>query len=182
MAIWNEWDLQDESIKAWDGASSGPLIPPGTYEFEAVSCEMSPTKAGDGMNFVVEWKVTSDGESNGAVIRRWYLCAGPNLKNGHRGRIKRVFQFALQLGTQGIDTDAVPGRRIIADIVHKTESRYDVNTQQERTFTNADMINESPVEQAAPAPVAAKPATRVAPPKAPSAPPSRPPVAPRPRQ
>lgn len=165
-------------IKAWDGSSSMPTIPAGEHLFELTSLTVADTKAGDGKNLVAEFKCLSEGEGNGEIVRNWFLCVGPKVKPGHKGRIAAVFRDALQVpGINPVnlqfETKNAVGRRMYATVTLKQRNYYDPNTGEEKQATNAELSAERPVEAAA-QPQA--PAPAAAPARAPSAPPARPPA------
>ena len=169
-------------IQGWDGNSSAPAIPAGEHLFTLTSLTVADTKAGDGKNLVAEFTCQSPGEGNGETVRAWFLCVGPKVKRGHKGRIAQVFRDALQVPginptTLQFETKNAVGCQMYATATLKERRYYDPNTGEEKSATNVELSSERPVN---PAPVQAQAAAAApaAPPRAPSAPPSRPPAAP----
>jgi hypothetical protein len=167
-----------EGITAWDGQGGAPTIEPGEHLFEVTECKLVPTKAGDGRNFEVTYAKVDEGAGKGETFRQWYLCAGPNFKmRGHGGRIANVFRDALRVpginpSTLSFETKHAVGCQMWAVATLKTSTKYDPETQADKTYTNVDLSQERPTEDA-PQAAAAPPPARAA-----SAPPSRPPAPP----
>ena len=172
-------------IQAWDGNSSAPSIPAGEHLFELTSLTVADTKAGDGKNLVAEFKCLSPGEGNGESVRAWFLCVGPKVKKGHKGRIAAVFRDALQVpGINPVnlqfETKNAIGCQMYATATLKERRYYDPTTGEEKSATNVELSGERPVNPTPAQPQAQPqaPAAATAPPRAPSAPPARPPAAP----
>jgi hypothetical protein len=172
--VYDGFNMADETIKPWDGVggNGGTNVPEGEHLFEAIECTQTPTKAGDGMNIVVKYKVV-DGNAAGEEMTQWYLCAGDKFKPAHRGRIVHVFRNSLRVPLDqngGFAGGDVVGKRMYATCRHETRGVYKPETQQTVDMTSASLSMERPIEDEA--------AVATGGAKAASAPPSRPPAAP----
>lgn len=181
--VFDGFDMAPDAapIQGWDGNSSMPSIPAGEHLFELISLSVADTKAGDGKNLVAEFKCLSEGDGNGETVRSWFLCVGPKVKKGHKGRIAQVFRDALQVpginpATLQFETKNAVGCRMYATATLKQRNYYDPATGEEKQATNVELSSERPAQAQAPVAVAA--AAPAAPARAPSAPPSRPPAPP----
>lgn len=176
--VFDGFDLNDPGLDGWDGQGGGPPeIPLGEHLFEAVSAKIVNTKAGDGKNVEIEWKVVG-GEADGKTTRAWYHCASEKgLKTGSKKRLAHVFRDVLRVtnAAGGFETKDIPGKRMYAVVSHEEQVKYDPQTQQNKTYLNVSLSCERAWEGAEDQAQQAAPA---APPKAPTAPPSRPPAAP----
>ena len=175
--VYDGFDVSDPEMTGWDGqGAGGPTVSEGEHLFEVVSCKIVNTKKNDGRNFEVEYR-TVGGPDAGETVKVWYLCQGEKFGRGHKGRIVHVFRNALRVplnATGGFETKDTIGRQMYATVTHESYEKYLPETQTTKTYTNAALSMERPVEDEA------TQAQAQASSKAPSAPPSRPPAAPRP--
>lgn len=174
----DSFDMRDETLKGWDGEGGGPPeVPPDEYLLECDSVTSKTTKAGDGKNIIVDWRIVG-GDYDGKTFKQWYYYTGERLKMGHKRRIAHVFRDALgvPMTDQGHwDVKDALGRRMYGTVSHESSESYDPVTQAKKTFINIKLSSERPAEDQ---PQAAAPPPP--PPKAASAPPSKPPASPPP--
>src|SRR5512135_3426709 len=79
-------NLNDESIKGWDG-SFGPQLPPGDYLVEVANAAVEANKAQTGRNLVLTYRVLTEGEFYGKTVKQWLGLPNADSKPGVAKRI-----------------------------------------------------------------------------------------------
>lgn len=145
-----EIDMDLTETDAW-GGEQRPLVPAGDYKLTITAFQHKTSGKGTSM-IEVTFEVADEGEQKGAKVWNNYP-----LTDNAKGRMKALMVAAGTRLDKIVASDFL-GATILGTVVHtEGAAQVDANgvTKPARTFAN--VINERPLEAAAPAATASKP-------------------------
>lgn len=151
QAVDFEVQINTEGVQEFGGDGGGePEVAPGEYVLDCVDIIQDTSKNQNSM-LVVTFEVV-EGEAAGKQLKGWYTLTDKAL-----GRIKKL-QIACGARLDAIRSAEIRGARIRATVVHQEgeqRNRPDGTPFPVRMF--AKVVNERPLEDAQPEPVAPPP-------------------------